>query len=60
MGTKGLPVNAGSDFKVVPLVYAEVAYESFIWLSVQDNKNSSLCTALQQWCSYGMITCKSS
>ena len=34
MGTKGLPVNAGHDFKVVPLDYAEVAYENFIWLSV--------------------------
>ena len=34
MGAKGLPVNAGSDFKVVPLDYAEVAYENFVWLSV--------------------------
>ncbi len=34
MGTKGLPVNAGHDFKVVPLDYAEVAHENFIRLSV--------------------------
>lgn len=34
MGVKGLPGNAGPDFKVVPLDYAEVAYENFTWLSV--------------------------